>query len=82
MSAEKEVSSPERLSGEMTRNRNGSFMGLLKLRRYYVAKSEVYQVISQINRQQNKRGIFVDVAVKPYRGKKYDPENTVVIVVG
>ena len=29
MSAEKEVSSPERLSGEMTRNRNGSFMGCL-----------------------------------------------------
>ena len=82
MSAEKEVSSPERLSGEMTRNRNGSFMGLLKLRRYYVTKSEVYQVISQINRHQNKRGIFVNVAVKTYRGKKYDPENTVVIVVG
>ena len=43
MSAEKEASSPERLSGEMTRNRNSGFMGLLKLRRYYVAKSEVYQ---------------------------------------
>ena len=48
MSAEKEASSPERLSGEMTRNRNSGFMGLRKLRRYYVAKSEVYQVISQI----------------------------------
>lgn len=31
---------------------------------------------------QRKANNFCNVAVKPYKGKKYDPENTVVVVVG
>lgn len=50
--------------------------------RYYVAKSDVDQIVNQLNRHQNKTGIFVNITVKPYRGKKYDPQNTVVVVVG
>lgn len=56
--------------------------GVYKLRRYYVAKSDVDRIVNQITRQQNKKGIFVNVTVKPYCGKKYDPQNTVVVVVG
>lgn len=52
------------------------------MRRYYVAKSDVDRIVNQITRQQNKKGIFVNVAVKPYCGKKYDPQNTLVVVVG
>ena len=52
------------------------------MRRYYVAKSEADRLISRINQQQSKTGIFVNVAIKPYRGKKYDPQNTVVVAVG
>lgn len=51
-------------------------------RYYYVAIEDVDRVIFQLNRQQNKKGIFVNIAVKPYHGKEYDPQNTVVIVVG
>ena len=53
-----------------------------KMRRYYVAISDVDWVVRQLNRQQNKKGIFVNIAVRAYHGKKYDPQNTVVIVVG
>lgn len=52
------------------------------MRRYYVATEDVDRVINQLNRQQNKRGIFVNIAIKPYHGKQYDPQNTVVIAVG
>lgn len=52
------------------------------MRRYYVAKSEADQLIGRINQQQSKTGIFANIAIKPYRGKKYDPQNTVVVVVG
>ena len=52
------------------------------MRRYYVATADVDRVINQLNRQQNKKGIFVNIAIKPYHGKKYDPQNTVVIAVG
>lgn len=56
--------------------------GIYNMRRYYVAKSDIDRIVNQINRYQNKKGIFVNIAVKPYRGKKYDPPNTVVVVVG
>lgn len=52
------------------------------MRRYYVATEDVDRVINQLNRQQNKKGIFVNIAIKPYHRKKYDPQNTVVIAVG
>ncbi len=50
--------------------------------RYYVAKSEANQIVDRLNRQQSKSGIFVNISIKSYRGKKYDPQNTVVVVVG
>lgn len=52
------------------------------MRRYYMAKSDTDRIMNQINRQQSKTGIFVNIAVKPYHGKEYDPQNTVVVMVG
>lgn len=52
------------------------------MRRYYVAIADVDRMINHLNRQQSKKGIFVNIAKKPYHGKKHDPQNTVVIVVG
>ena len=50
--------------------------------RYYVKATEAHAKIMQITQQQVKANHFVNVAVKPYKGKKYDPIQTVVIVVG
>lgn len=52
------------------------------MHRYYVTKSDTDRIVNQINRKQSKTGIFVNIAVKPYHGKEYDPPNTVVVVVG
>lgn len=52
------------------------------MRRYYATKSEANQIVDRLNRQQSKSGIFVNISIKPYHGKKYDPQNTVVIAVG
>jgi len=63
--------------------RNSVLKGEFRLRHYYyVLKSETSQIVDQINQKQSKSGIFVNISIKPYRGKKYDPQNTVVIVVG
>lgn len=52
------------------------------MKRYYVEKSSVQNLIERITAAQQKANNFCNVAVKPYKGKKYDPENTVVVVVG
>lgn len=52
------------------------------MKRYYVEKSSVQNVIERITAAQQKTNIFCNVAVKPYRGKKHDPANIVVVVVG
>lgn len=52
------------------------------MKRYYISKADTEKVIDQITTAQRKANIFCNVAVKPYKGKKYDPENTVVVVVG
>ena len=52
------------------------------MRRYYVAKSDTDRIVNQINRQQSKTSIFVNITVTPYHGNKYDPQNTVVVMVG
>ena len=52
------------------------------MRRYYATKLEAKQIVERINRQQSKSGIFANISIKPYRGKKHDPQNTVVIAVG
>ena len=52
------------------------------MKRYYVEKSSVQNVIERITAAQQKANSFCNVAVKPYRGKKHDPENTVVVGVG
>ena len=52
------------------------------MRRIYINRSDVPEVLAEINRRQIARREFVNVQVKPYRGKKYDPESTAVIVIG
>lgn len=51
-------------------------------RRLYVSKDEVDKVIDQIGRQQHRANCFVNIEVKPYKGKKYDLDQTVVVVIG
>lgn len=53
-----------------------------EMKRYYINKADTEKVIDQITAAQRKANNFCNVAVKPYKGKKYDPENTVVVVVG
>lgn len=50
------------------------------MRRYYVAESEAGQLVNQINQQQSKMGIFVNITIKPYRGKKYDPKKRLLLL--
>ena len=52
------------------------------MRRYYVNKDEAENLVNLINKQQHRNKEFFNIAVKSYLGKKYDPENTVVVVVG
>lgn len=51
-------------------------------RRIYVNKSKAGEVIAKITQQQSRRNLFVNVAVQPYKGKRYNSATTVVIVVG
>lgn len=52
------------------------------MKRYYINKADTEKVIDQITAMQQKANNFCNVVVKPYRGKKHDPANTVVVVVG
>lgn len=52
------------------------------MKRYYIDKSQTENFIQKITKKQIKENWFCNVSVKPYKGKKYDPENTVVICVG
>lgn len=52
------------------------------MKRYYTKKSDVKSLLKKITEAQQKANNFCNVSVKPYRGKKYDPRNTVVVVVG
>lgn len=45
------------------------------MKRYYINKADTEKVIDQITAAQRKANNFCNVAVKPYKGKKYDPEN-------
>ena len=56
--------------------------GVKYMKRYYIEKSKRYNCLKEITATQQKTNIFANVSVKPYRGKKYDPRNTVVVVVG
>ena len=56
--------------------------GVKYMKRYYIEKSKMDNFLKEITEAQQKANIFSNVSVKPYRGKKYDPRNTVVIVVG
>ena len=51
------------------------------MKRIYVDKSKVNETIAAINKEQAKRSLYINVTVKPYHGKKYDPQNTVVIII-
>lgn len=52
------------------------------MKRYYINKEDTSRVLQAITQAQVKNNCFVNVSVKPYKGKKYDKENTVVITVG
>lgn len=56
--------------------------GVKYMKRYYIEKSKIDNFLKEITEAQQKANIFSNVSVKPYRGKKYDPEDTVVVVVG
>lgn len=51
-------------------------------RRLYVRKDEIDDVVSQITQQQIKANRFVNVEIRPYKGKKYDPDQTAVVIIG
>ena len=52
------------------------------MKRYYIEKSKIDNFLKEITAAQQKANNFCNVSVKPYRGKKHDPEDTVVVVVG
>lgn len=52
------------------------------MRRLYIEKSSLKEVLDSITAAQKKANNFCNVAVKPYKGKKFDPQTTVVIVIG
>ena len=66
----------------MTRRRRRENMeGVKYMKRYYIEKSKMDNFLKEITAAQHKANIFSNVSVKPYRGKKYDPQNTVIVVV-
>lgn len=52
------------------------------MKRIYINKKDVRNVLAEITREQAARKTFVNVQVKEYCGKKYDPAETVVVVIG
>lgn len=52
--------------------------------KYYmhVKKSDVADKIKYLNWTQSQAGTFYNIRVAPYRGKKYNPETYVTIVLG
>ena len=64
------------------RRRRENMEGVKNMKRYYIEKSKMDNFLKEITAAQQKTNIFSNVSVKPYRGKKYDPRNTVVVVVG
>ena len=52
------------------------------MRRIYVRKEDVEKTIERLGRAQAAANLFVNIAVKPYKGKKYDKDEMRVIVVG
>ena len=49
--------------------------------RYYVNKKDVQDTVDKLNKRQCKRGVFYNIAVKEYKGKKY-PADTMVVIEG
>lgn len=45
-------------------------------------KNYINRTIDEITQRQTARGIFANIAVKPYRGKKYNPGEYCWIVIG
>jgi len=52
------------------------------MKRYYIDKQQTENFIQEITRKQKKMKRFCNVSVKLYRGKKYNPSNTVVVCIG
>lgn len=51
-------------------------------KRLYINKEDLNDTLTAITAAQVKANTFLNVAVKEYHGKKYDPQNTLVIVIG
>ena len=49
--------------------------------RYYVNKKDVKDTVDKLNRRQCEKGVFWNIAVKEYKGKKY-PADTMVVIEG
>ena len=52
------------------------------MKRIYTKKKDADRIMSEISKAQKRANVFINVSVKPYKGKKYSKSDTVVIVVG
>lgn len=52
------------------------------MKRIYVEKEKASQALEEISRIQQRRNEFINVTIKEYHGKKFDPATTAVIVIG
>lgn len=48
----------------------------------HVKKTDIAATLAHISRSQSKAGIFHNVAVLPYRGRKYNPAMYVTVKIG
>ena len=49
---------------------------------YHVKKSDIQYMMKTINAAQIKTGLFYNVSVLPYRGKRYNPDEYATIKIG
>lgn len=47
----------------------------------YISPEKLRQTLTEITRKQMEKNVFVNVTVKPYRGKKY-PAGTLSVKIG
>lgn len=52
------------------------------MKRLYIDRAQLDRVLNEITKAQAKVNCFTNVEVKPYTGKKYDPRNTCMVVIG
>ena len=50
--------------------------------RYYIDKAKREEVLRELTRIMTKRNEFLNIDIKPYKGKKFDQQTTEVVIVG